>query len=170
MKFVLRSIYSGDETGSSSIEVDCADGLKVWIPRVGDDLKPVVGQLFESLDKGIEIYKKCASRLGFDVRLSCVKTNALLDIVLSAIIFLMIITQFDTVDCRKLQPTTATTIATAAMKTAKEVKQVHEEKSVRNTEIRVSSGKKTKDGSFPSREMASAFTLASGPSRRGPGH
>ncbi|KAJ9556069.1 hypothetical protein OSB04_010683 [Centaurea solstitialis] len=49
------SIYSGDEIGSLSIEVDYADGLKVWIFRVGDDLKPIVGQLFESLDKGIEI-------------------------------------------------------------------------------------------------------------------
>jgi len=60
--------------------------LKVWIPVVGDDLKPVIGQVFDSLDKGIEMYKKYASRSGFDTRLSCVKKNALSDVVLRYVI------------------------------------------------------------------------------------
>ncbi|CAH1454264.1 unnamed protein product [Lactuca virosa] len=37
-------------------------------------------------------------------------------------------------------------------------------------EFRVSSSIKTKGGGLPLRKMESAFTLASGPSKRGPGH
>ncbi|KAJ9549060.1 hypothetical protein OSB04_021603 [Centaurea solstitialis] len=77
---------TGDETSSSGVEIDCVNSLQLWTPEVPDGLKPVVGQMFESLDKGIEMYKKYAVIAGFDIRLSCVKKNKLKDIILRYVV------------------------------------------------------------------------------------
>ncbi|KAJ9537073.1 hypothetical protein OSB04_029806 [Centaurea solstitialis] len=77
---------TGDETSSSGVEIDCVNSLQLWTPEVPDGLKPVVGQMFESLDKGIEMYKKYAVNAGFDIRLSCVKKNKLKDIILRYVV------------------------------------------------------------------------------------
>ncbi|KAJ9560277.1 hypothetical protein OSB04_005437 [Centaurea solstitialis] len=77
---------TGDETSSSGVEIDRVNSLQLWTPEVPDGLKPVVGQMFESLDKGIEMYKKYAVIAGFDIRLSCVKKNKLKDIILRYVV------------------------------------------------------------------------------------
>lgn len=50
--------------------------MKVWIPIVDENLKPVVGTVFSTLDEGIKMYENYASKSGFDVRLSTVKRDA----------------------------------------------------------------------------------------------
>ncbi|KAJ9568271.1 hypothetical protein OSB04_004237 [Centaurea solstitialis] len=81
-----EQVYGGDQTCSSIVEVHSIDGLEVWIPKVRDQVKPIVGQVFQSLDKGIEMYKKYALEAGFDVRLSYVKKNKLLKITLRYVV------------------------------------------------------------------------------------
>lgn len=84
--YFVDQIYSGGQDVPSSIGIDGSDGVKFWIPVVDDDLKPVVGKVYESLEKGIEMYKKYAAKAGFDVRLSSVKRNAYSMIVLRYIV------------------------------------------------------------------------------------
>ncbi|KAL7594367.1 hypothetical protein Lser_V15G31148 [Lactuca serriola] len=66
-------------------------------------------------------------------------------------------TQFGAVDSRALRPTQLN-ISNGS------------NRGEGRTEFRVSSSIKTKGGGLPLRKMESAFTLASGPSKRGPGH
>lgn len=47
-----------------------AEGLEIWIPNCADDLKPVVGMKFETIEDGYEFYKRYASACGFNVRKS----------------------------------------------------------------------------------------------------
>ncbi|XP_019161008.1 PREDICTED: protein FAR1-RELATED SEQUENCE 5-like [Ipomoea nil] len=47
----------------------------VWIPECDPCLKPFEGQVFESLDTGIDFYIKYAANAGFDVRRSSDEKN-----------------------------------------------------------------------------------------------
>ncbi|XP_024976210.1 uncharacterized protein LOC112514110 [Cynara cardunculus var. scolymus] len=55
------------------IESPCCDG--VCIPSVPSEFQPVVGSIFTSLEDGIEMYRRYADIVGFDIRLSTQKTR-----------------------------------------------------------------------------------------------
>lgn len=60
---------------STMIETD--EGEIRWIPEVEEDVKPVLGQVFDTIDDCIEMYERYAYQAGFDTRLSTSKrTNS----------------------------------------------------------------------------------------------
>ncbi|XP_024968308.1 uncharacterized protein LOC112507820 isoform X2 [Cynara cardunculus var. scolymus] len=56
-------------------EIETSDGSKFWIPKVEDDVKPIVGSVFQSLDNAIEMYANYAQKGGFTIRRSTQKTK-----------------------------------------------------------------------------------------------
>ncbi|XP_019167874.1 PREDICTED: uncharacterized protein LOC109163581 [Ipomoea nil] len=50
-------------------------GTKIWLTACDTSIKPFVGQLFATLDEGVEFYNNYASVAGFDVRRSSDKKN-----------------------------------------------------------------------------------------------
>nr|XP_043616187.1 protein FAR1-RELATED SEQUENCE 5-like [Erigeron canadensis] len=60
---------------SRMIETD--EGEICWIPEVEEDVRPVKGQVFDTIDDCIEMYERYAYQAGFDTRLSTQKkTNS----------------------------------------------------------------------------------------------
>lgn len=60
-------------TNSSFLTPTCltlSDGIIEVIPSCDDDMKPKIGQTFNSLDEAVEFYKRYASISGFSTRLS----------------------------------------------------------------------------------------------------
>ncbi|GJV46738.1 FAR1-related sequence 5-like protein, partial [Tanacetum coccineum] len=53
--------------------IDTPGGLVYWVPRVSVSVLPVLGTVYDSLNKCIEVYRKYASEAGFGIRLSCQK-------------------------------------------------------------------------------------------------
>nr|GEZ09244.1 hypothetical protein [Tanacetum cinerariifolium] len=53
--------------------INTPDGSVYWVPRVSTSVLPVMGNVYDSLDECIEIYRKYASEAGFGIRLSCQK-------------------------------------------------------------------------------------------------
>jgi hypothetical protein len=56
---------------SRMIETD--DGQTLFVPDVEEDVRPIVGKVFEKLDDCIEMYERYAFESGFDTRLSTQK-------------------------------------------------------------------------------------------------
>ncbi|KAJ9561033.1 hypothetical protein OSB04_006193 [Centaurea solstitialis] len=58
-----------------SNEMETFGGSKFWIPKVEDDVKPILGSVFQSLDNAIEMYANYAKKGGFKIRRSTQKTK-----------------------------------------------------------------------------------------------
>ncbi|GJU35654.1 FAR1-related sequence 5-like protein, partial [Tanacetum coccineum] len=70
------SFASHDDNAISDIHhefIDTPGGLVYWVPRVSVSVLPVLGTVYDSLNKCIEVYRKYASEAGFGIRLSCQK-------------------------------------------------------------------------------------------------
>nr|GMD18632.1 protein FAR1-RELATED SEQUENCE 5-like [Ipomoea batatas] len=66
----------GQETNGVGSDVEAYQVLyDEFIPDCDNTIKPYLGQRFETIDKGVQFYKRYAAEVGFDVRCSTMKKN-----------------------------------------------------------------------------------------------